>query len=764
MKHSFLTIVLFFEAFGLHAQVQLSGEVKDQSSGMPLPFATILAKNLNADIETTGTFAGEEGFFLLDLDTGQYQLTVQMVGYQNHIINSFNLTNDHELGIVQLKPNLTELSEVVVRTERSYVENDLGKRTLHVRSDLANVGASALNALESLPAVTTTLDGNVSVRGSENVIIYINGKETNRNPRTLQFIPAESLQKIELITNPSAKYDAEGVAGIINLIYARSISSKLEVFLNPSFPTRFSGGMSGSISSNRFSFYLNANERVDRSKYSQDQTRLAPEDSLEYYVSNIFSNAEGSTRDIETGIAFELDSTWSFGLDLNYLRWEDDMVELQSNTFRYPFSSQFYQFENSALEIEDELTLSFSAEKRFSNRSIMNLLLTSGGEDEINRTVFNRGFTDVSDIPELQPVQQSDETEDQRFHRVKLDYVAPLTNELELETGFVFHSFNYNVNQNLIFSDASEVANLFQVLTNKHAVYGLLNHTSKRFEYSLGIRFESYKAETIERSTDSTFVQLFENLFPSVQWKYTLGEKGHSIGFNLTRRINRPSFWEMSPFLSYTDPLNIRTGNPYLIPEFAYLYELMYANSIGDLSFDLTLFKRRTENVIQRFAEPFDDTRLLVSFRNQGVQENDGIELGFSWTPADFFSLDGSASGYRTSFSGSNEEVFFQNKMNWQGRLRQRFKFDSNWTIDLSQYFRARRYGIQSFTEPRYYASSSIQKTFMNQRLVLTLSLSDVFDTNYFGTRLVGEEFQLESRDKWQTQRLTFGFRYKLKQ
>ncbi|MEO1256093.1 MAG: carboxypeptidase-like regulatory domain-containing protein, partial [Bacteroidota bacterium] len=215
----FLVLIVFYSSQSI-AQIRVIGRVVDDQK-QSIPFVTISFQSKTISSRLEGTFSDIDGRFNVELTPDKYTITFQMIGYENAVIEQV-VKDDTDLGRVLLTENVRELDEVIVRAERSHIESDLGKKILYVGADLANAGSTAVDALESLPAVSTTLDGSINVRGSENVIIYVNGRETKRDPKSLQFVSADALQKIELITNPSAKYDAEGVAGIINLVYNKT--------------------------------------------------------------------------------------------------------------------------------------------------------------------------------------------------------------------------------------------------------------------------------------------------------------------------------------------------------------------------------------------------------------------------------------------------------------------------------------------------------------------------------------------------------------
>ncbi len=745
----------------LVAQVVVRGKIVDLKN-QPVPYATVAFQSTTSSDRLEGTLTSLNGSFEIALYADEYQISLQMVGYKNVSVVEV-IENDFDLGTLIMEADIIALNEVLVRADKSHIVNDLGKKTLYIGGDLANAGNTAVDALESLPSVSSTIDGAINVRGSENIIIYVNGRETKRDPKSLRFISADALQKIELITNPSAKYDAEGIAGIINLVYVKNRTKKVELVGSVSAPLRASLGLNASLSSNKFTFNLTANQRISVFETSDNQTRTTPNDSLQKYSNFNRSLGKGNTREINIGFAFEPDTSFSIGLEANYLRWDEFADQTQTGVFFYRNDdSNSILLENDWKEVEDELSLTLSSAKKLSGGQVINLQLTAGGEDEINRKKFNNRNVNLSDTPIQQSVKSSDETEDQRYYQAKLEFSFPLVKDVTIETGAVTDAFDLNVDQSLAFFNSDNVANRFAIKMNKYAGYVVMENKRQRFEYALGLRYEQFTSTSLQKSTDSTFTQRFKNFFPSLQWKYTFKEGNSSVGFNFTRRINRPSFWEISPFLSYTDPLNIETGNPFLQPEFAYLYELNWAGSLGLLSWDFTGFRRTTENIIQRITIPRSNDQLLVTYDNLGTRHNDGLELSTSLDLFEKLTIEASGSTYRTYFTSNSEAIFFNKKWNWQTRFNQRLKLTANWIIELAQYYRAPRYGAQSISLAQYYLNVSIQKFFQQKRGNITLSFRDVFNTRVFGTTVVGEEFNLKNEYKYQTQMLSFAIRYKL--
>ncbi len=756
-----LIILIILIIIPARGQYQVTGTIIDESE-RPVPYATIAFDLIALGQGTEGAFSDEAGKFKMHLQPGTYTITVRTLGFKPLVLDSTTIDRSIDLGTWTLEADAIALKEIVIRGERTYVQNDLGKKTLFIGEDLANSGANAIDALESLPSVTTNVEGEVSVRGSQNVIIYVNGRETRRDPKTLRFVAADALQKIELITNPSAKYDAEGVAGIINLVYSKKKSTKLEGFGTLSAPYRASGGINAGISTAKFSYHLNLSGRDSKYKFRNEQLREAPEDNLRYYRTTIQGGGDGATRNLSTGITFEPDSTASVSVEANYLRWDDRDQENQQSLFLYPNDSLSLDLTNSKKEIEDEISFTISAEKDFANDHSLQLQITGGGENEINESRFNRRNLDVTDTPIGIGVQNSIESESQRYLQVKADYRHEINETFSLEGGVVSDYYNFNVNQTLDFYSAdTQIRNFFDIEVEKYGSYVLAENSFANLEYQIGLRHEYFISNTVDEFTDSTFRQTFNNLFPSFVIRHELGNPTQTIGLSLSRRIKRPTFWEMSPFFSYVDPLNLRRGNPFLQPEIANQLELNYANTIGDFTIDLTAFRRITRQVIQRFSSQLSDEQVLVSYENLGVRNDDGLEWGLTYDLTNAVSLETSGSGYRTVYKESDEMVFYQRRWNWQWRSRARFKFKHGLIADIFHRFRGRTYGVQSVGISQSHLGLSIQQPFNRERGSITLAIRDITDARVFGSNLQTEEFQLHSRYKWQTRVASLTIRYK---
>ncbi len=748
------------------AQFSISGKVVSQNDE-PIAFAVASVYPLidSTAIKSVVTSEVDGSFKLIGLQEGEFKLAIQMLGYEDWSTEIL-LSDDLDLGILKLNEEAILLQELQVVAEQSTVQSRLGKKVLRIGKDLSTSGSNVVEALEIIPSVSTTAKGQIQIRGNSNVIIYINGKETKRDPATLKFISAEVLEKIEVITNPSAKYDAEGVGGIINLVYKKGKAAKfkVEAISNVSVPYGLSGGLNASLNKNKFSLTTNVSLRNSRYTDTYDSERSNAQDSLEVYKNLNTYNGNALRGDFNIGIAFEPDTTLGLGLELNYDFWDFTSDAAQTNLFFYKNNSTplEYNFSNVGQEIENELWVNFSLTKKFKSSSTLKIALSSGGEDEKNFEENEQLGSNAENNLVDQFLLRSDETESQRYYQVKADFESNFFNFGEIEAGFKADIINYDILQavQLRSSILNIPDNDYSMDMQKFGAYVLHKHQISKIEYAVGLRLEQFLSEAIQRADDSVFKQDYLRLFPSIQVNYWMPDQTHTIGFNYARRINRPGFFDLNPFISYADPLNLETGNPALRPEIANLYELTYHKGGDRSSFDLTFYRRETNDAILATVRPLDGNKTLEIPMNFANQINQGIEGQIDTKFSKSFKNSTSFVLQQVEFKDELNDIQFQKNTTWTIRLKQQIKLPNDWKIDLTQSYRAPRFEAQLKRMEVFYADVFIGKKFKNKKGNITLGLRDIFNTRKDVYFLNGKDFQVQRTYKWQTRRLTLGLRY----
>lgn len=771
MRSFLFSCIFLFLSLSVQGQNQLSGQVLSNLQE-PLPFASVSLFPIQDSSAITGVITNENGVFIFPkVIPANYQLTIQMLGFQDWT-QQVEITQDIDMGTLLLQEEIRELSTVEIVAEQSSLESHLGKKVLRIGADLSSTGSTALEALETIPSVTTTPKGEVQIRGNSNVIVYINGKETKRDPSSLKFIAAESIEKIEIITNPSAQYDAEGVGGIINIVYKQNHSSSQKLVLianlntltNP-FNLFPNGGANFSWTQKRFSFFIDLNHENSRSTETFSSKRTSHDEGLQHFESFTTQSGANKISNALTGFSFEPDSTSSFGLETSFSRWDMAYQTDRESIFGHlPPEYESTSILSNRTELENELWVNLSYEKTFKKRHNLAISLTSGGEIETNAEESEP--LDLANEPSnvQRFLQSSDESESQRYYVAKADYELDLQKWGTVQAGFKGDLIRYQIFQSFLFySDSISLPdNEFDMDMQKLGVYLIQKKKFKQLEYAVGLRIEHFSSEAYQVSDQKTFTQDYTRLFPSLQVQYLINDYDHTIGLNFTRRINRPGFFDLNPYVYYEDPLNLETGNPNLEPELSELLEVNYSRAWSHLNLDLTVYRRKTLNAIQKVIEPIDNNQTLASFANIGSSIRNGLELQLEYRPTPFFKTTATFVLAKHQYNDSENLINFNNRFTWAGRFKQELNLKRNWKVEFSELYRAPSYQIQRKTHENYYINAGIVKKLKNKRGSISLSMRDLFNTRQYWLSLQTDSLEVERRSKWQTRQVTLGLKYNL--
>ena len=777
VKVKITCLILLITSNIVCSQIEISGYVLTPENE-PIEFASVSVYPLNDRSAIKGGVTAEDGKFKIkNLDNDSYVLTIQMLGYEDST-KQINVSGDLQIEPIKLKVQSTTLDEIQIVAEQSTLESHLGKKVLRIGKDLSSTASNALEALDNIPSVTTTPRGQIQIRGNSNVIIYINGKATRRDPASLKYIAAQNLEKIEIITNPSAKYDSEGVGGIINLVYKNDKSSnvKLELISNLTilsnpFYLNPNGGINASLAKEKISFFVNLYS--DHGKYTDyvDAHRSNKMEELQYYENSTVQNGIGSISNIIMGCSFEPDSSSSIGLEINYDRWDLKNNIQQNNLFSYLNKpDQQLTLSNTREELENELWISLSLDKEFQNekknknKKNLQISLSAGGENESNFSDSERlNFTQLSENA-VHFLKSSDEKESQKYFQANLDYELPFFNWGSIETGFKADLIYYDVFQEVeLRSDDIQIPkNEFNMEMQKFGLYLIQKKKIDKLEYAIGLRMEQFSSKAFQQSDQSNFTQKYIRLFPSAQFNYMISDSEQSIGINYTRKINRPGFFDLNPYVSYEDPLNLSTGNPALKPEIADLLELNYHQEWKVLNVDLTFYQRNTIDAIQTVAASIDENRTITTSANIGKERNRGLEAQLDFRPFKALKSTNIFVVSQNKFQDDEKEISYNQKATWNLQLKQSLQLNNKWKFELTEIYRAPSYQIQEKIHENFYVNMGLRKKFKDNKGSFSLGVRDLFNTRVYQYSLLSSDFEIEQSYKWQTRQITLGLVYTL--
>lgn len=741
----------------------ISGSVIDKTTGAPIEGADVTINRVKDSSLVKGAQTDAAGKFTLqDVPNGRYYLKANLVGYNYSIVsgitinpNSLNVTVDP----IKLSTGTTTTDEIVVESEKSQIEFRPDKKVFNVGKNITNQGSTVIDLLKEIPSVTVDQDNNISLRGSEGVKIMIDGRpsglEGSNRGDMLSQISATQVESIELITNPSAKYEAEGSSGIINIIMKkdenRGMGYNGTLGLNMGTGDKYSGQLNFSLRNNKYYIYGNYGYNSRRMIFTGFNERFNYINSDSYFTDES-SNARGHMRghnakfgmDIflnpanTLGFSFNLRGTKRSRFDLT-----DDIVYNNANIL----TSQYY---NTTTHEDDGFNYDIAANYtlRLKNPQQVftaDLSFSRDKDDEITNT-YDTYITPV--VPE--PVNRNENTKETDDAYIgELNYVHPFSKDAKLETGYRgsykkrdndYSIDNYDYITNQYVTDLNS-SNRFIYKEQIHAFYGIYTNQIGNFGFSLGTRVEQTIVKGELMNNGQTFDRSYIDFFPSASISQKL-TKTSEIQLSYARRVNRPRSRQLNPFVTISmmgGTNSLSMGNPDLNPEFTDAFELSYIQYLPFATVTPTFFYRQTKDQISRSRTLIDSITTLSTFVNYNKSKFYGGELIVNTTPVKIWTLNGTFSYYKTEIDASNLGSGLSNSgYSWTARAMSTLVLPADMSIQVSYFYSGKQYNAQGTFEPFSMLDAAFKKDFFNKRLSLTLRVSDILDEAKFKANISG--------------------------
>ncbi|ALJ01045.1 outer membrane beta-barrel family protein [Rufibacter tibetensis] len=622
---------------------KIAGVILDEAVQKPVEFATISLVDKATGKTVDGTVSDDKGkFSLVRVPAGLYQLSVSFLGYQSRVIENISISNKEEVnvGAISLKSDTKVLDEVAVTGDRLLIEDKVDRMVYNAEKDITNIGGTASDVLKKVPGVTVDLDGNVSLRGSSNLRVLINNKPSavmaTSVAAALQQIPSDLIKSVEIITNPSAKYDAEGTAGIINIITKKNSLQGINGVVNATYGNRISG-VNGSVIYRKGKFGLNTSlgrNWRNNPLESNRETYYRGIPAIDRLSQTMAGSREGQFQMLQLGADYDLSKKSSLSAGLR----------MQSGEFAYNSSLTSTQFRNDRVtaantrknrsafdNLNYDLNLDFTTQlsKPGQELSVLGLLSRS------NRN--NAHFTDVLNRDQqltLKEQNLNDAYNEEKTFQV--DYTHPFKNKHLLEVGakvilrYAESDFQF-LQANPPSAPFVEVPNRTDVFSydqNVGAAYASYEFSlQKKYNFKLGSRYEYTHVNGDFTSSKTSVVQDYDNFIPSIAISRSL-KNNQTVKFNYTKRIQRPQLGYLNPFENRTDTFNIQVGNPNLQAEITNAYELGYSTFFKNgFSVNASFFWRQTNNSIESYIIPNQEGVNYTTFANIGRNSSYGVSL-----------------------------------------------------------------------------------------------------------------------------------------
>ena len=780
MKNALLLFLLFtLFPTALRAQNSgITGTVVDPE-GVPVLYASVVVMEQGDSSIVEGSATDIEGFFRLTPPAGPYILQVSFLSYENEYRDIDFNGKSLALGTLNLSPSSLVIGEVEVVEKRSEMELKLDKRVMNVGEDLKSSGLNASEILEYVPSVTVDVEGNVSLRGSENVRILINGRPSGllgtNVADALRQLPGDLIESVEVITNPSARYDAEGEVGIINIVLKKERKS----------------GLNGSVQA--VTGYPDDHRLTLNANYRNQNVNLFGSYSVRY------RNSPGGG--MATQIIDNSDTSYTFVSDRDQLRggW--------SNTFRA--GADFYLGDYSTLTVSglydtergnnyvdllyyDETnegitlgeTLRADKELELEDTYEVNVNWLRTFDEKDRKWTIDLQFikdNDVEDSDLLQTstypgsdslFQRSTNTENETNYLIQTDYIDPLPNGAQLELGYksawrlIDNDFSVETREGSEgdWTPVDGLNNYFRYTEGIHAAYAILSQDLGRWSWQGGLRAEYSDIETELVETGETNPRNYLNWFPSVFFGYELTEN-QTLQMSYSRRLSRPRFRWLLPFSSYSDNRNFWAGNPGLNPEYTDSYEASYLYYFDKGSVLTSAYYRHRTGIIQRITF-IDSVGNTVRFPvNLAVQDAYGFEFTANYDINDDWRINGNVNFFHEVTAGSYEgEDFGADNTSWTARLSSQWNFTDKLKGQVSGFCRGPTQNAQGRVQAIAAVDASVGIDLFNGKGNLSLNVRDLFNSRK--RRWVIEEpgYYSESTFQWRQRQWLLTFSYRLKQ
>ncbi len=745
----------------------------------PVPYATVAIYAAGDSSLVDGVTSGPNGFFLAKVPAGKYYLTITFLSYQPQTISGIEVTDaPYRVGKITLQANSQALDEVVVQGERAEMELKLDKRVFNVSKDPNNLGLNASELLDNLPSVTVDVDGNVALRGSQNVRILINGKPSGIVGTTtdaLRQLQGSMIESIEVITNPSARYEAEGDVGIINIVLKKQKKQGFNgsVDVNAGYPENFGAGINMNWRKDWINFFTNYNITYRNSPgrgYSL-QTFDLPDSTFSY--ERIQDRSRGGLRNnIQLGSDMYLNDKNVITTSVFY-RVSDGLNESLLTYNDYGATGQLLRnVERTDIEEEfsHDLEIALNYTKTFDQKDRKwTIDLQRNISDDTEESDLNEFATNDPTYPEI--VQRSYNEEDQRTWLFQTDYVHPFGENGQFEMGA---RSTIRVIENIFVVEQKENGDGFaplpgfdnEFIYNEaiHAGYVQAGNKFGDISVQAGLRGEYTDLSTELVKTQETNPRSYFNLFPSANLGYEFGQ-GNTLQLSYSRRINRPRFRSLLPFFGFSDSRNFFSGNPDLNPEFAHSFEMNYLKYMKKGSIFASVYYRYRTDVIDRITTVDSNGFTRIFPVNLATEDNFGIELTGSYRPVKWWSINGSVNFYRAITSGNYEDLeLFRDTYTWTARGMSKWTIAKEYDLQATVFYRA----PQETTQGRSLSLTSLDLTVARDILqgngTISFRVSDVFNSRKWRWQIDTPEYQFDSEFQWRVRQFMLNFNYRINQ
>lgn len=761
---------------------KISGQLVDAQTGQVIEYGNVVVLRYADSSMVDGTVSGKDGNFIIQgISFGKYFLKASYIGYSTKTLDSLKInprTMDLDLGKILLEESSIELGNVVVTGDKQMIINNLDKKVINVDKDLTSTGGTAIDVVQNIPSVNVDIDGNVSFRGNQNLTILIDGKPSAllglSNSDILASLPASSIESVELVTNPSARYDPDGTAGILNFILKKKLDGGVNGNISLTAGTRdkYNGSINLNYKLPGFNFFTSYDTRLSRTENDGNSFRTSTLNNSTSFLSQINNGLfDFGSNNFTAGLDYMPNDFSTFTFSYRFRKFGFDSDNLVKNTNLNSLNEISNYFERSSVADRNmrsnNFTLSYKKTFEIKGQELTSDIIYGDNKmdrnEDIVQTNFNLDLTPSTD-PALLQKGLSNNTNKQ--WTIQSNYVNPIEGFGRIETGFktsLKDLNSLNDYQNFDYNTSSWIANPlrktdFDYKEQLYAVYGIYSNIIGSFQFQIGLRAEQANVDGFEAVSTTSFNKNYFALYPTVHLVQPLPDD-QEIQLSYSRRVERPNNRELNPFVDRSDSLNIQYGNPELNPEFINSIELGYSKFFGKTSLTSSVFYKITNDAISNFTILNEDGVTETTWRNLAKNSSYGIELTASHPLFDWLRLNGSFSYFNTKFEGQNLST---NDYSWLGKLNTTFMFSKDFNIQVNANYNSPIVTVQGKIKEMFSTDFAVKKDFMDGQLSVTFRVSDIFNTRKMNSETFGTNFYTTSYRKRESRVAYLGISYRL--
>ena len=740
---------------------QIAGTVLDAETNLPIEYATIIIYKTGTNKAINGATTNKQGqFSIKELAMDIYKVNIEFIGAKTTSFNNVTIDNSHlkiNLNTILLEKSNSTLKEVTVTSSARLIENKIDKMVFNAEKDISAQSGVATDLLKKIPMVSVDIDGNVQLAGTSSIRFLINGKPSiafgSNITEVLQSIPASEIKSVEVITNPGAKYDADGLGGIINIILKQNKTKGYNGNINTSIGTRIeNGSVNLALRNNNFgaSLYIASNSTL-LSATPNSMNRKTTD--LANHITN-FMQQDGSSDVKRHGTHSGLNLDWT------YLKKNSFTASVNGNDYGFNATGYNNQILSSQLDgaalIQNALLYNNTAGsyKGTGMNYNLNYKRTFDKADRELEIAYNNGNSNnnnsSSSLQYLMPTNslnygsKSITVPAEKESELKLDYTEPISDKVKFTTGGKLVGVDINSATNVFTQNSTQASKLNNSLSNTlgyHqkvvAVYAELEFPIKDWvDVKLGGRWEQTNVDAIYSSSNKPISPNYNNFVPSIFFKRKLGED-NSIKLSYSRRINRPGADELNPYINTTDPKNMSQGNPYLLPELGERIELSYNQQLGEKgSLMFTLFQRNSDQDIQPYVTYYPSIQVgdslyynvnLSRRENIGLEKNTGVNFFSDYKVSKTFSIRTNLSYYYRQIFNSIDKNYNATSQNWRANINLTYEFSKTLVAEGFGNFNSALNEVQGKYPANASYSLALRKRFWNSKGSLGLVANNPF-------------------------------------